>query len=202
MLPWLPIPGNRGFGTLTKGLNKYGLSPRSFDVESPTNRLDDFVLVMSLSANRFKLKLSWGWFEFLVSNLYEGDDPSLIEIANVLFATLGEIDSEMIQTLARYQSYTHLKLAPATVKDVLQENLGSQKALELDPDAFAYNIKWKELKDGESARIVVAPSSRIEDGLFVDLAIEYVSPSGPASMIERMNKDYDRALSLLGLHVS
>lgn len=201
MLPWLPIPGNKGFATLAKGLSKYGLSPASLEIEAPTNRLNDFVLAMSLLTDRLKLKLSWGWFEFLIGNLYEGDEPNLIEITNVLFATLAEIDSEMRQSIGKYQSYAHLKLGPSQAEDLLRENLGGLGSSELVPDAFAYRLKWKELKEEESARIVVARSLRVDDGLFVDLTVEYVSPDEPARMVDRMNQDYDRALSLLGLQV-
>lgn len=202
ILPWLPIPGNKGFATLTKGLTKYGLSPASLEIEAPTNRLDDFVLAMSLLTDRVKLKLSWGWFEFIVGNLDEGDEPSLIEIADVLFATLAEIDSEARQSIGKYQSYAHLKLGPSEAEDLLRENLGGLRSSELVPDAFAYQMKWKELKEGESARIVVARSLRVDDGLFVDLTVEYVSPDEPTLMVERINRDYDRALSVLGLQVS
>src|SRR6267154_4938073 len=169
MLPWLPIPGNKGFATLSGGLSKYGLSPASLEIESPTNRLNDFVLSMSLLTDRLKLKLSWGWFEILVNNLYEGDDPNIIAIANVLFATLGEIDSETRQSHGKYQSYAHLKLAPLQAEELLRENLVGTGSDELIPDAFAYQLKWKELNDGEQARIVVARSLRVDDGLFVDL---------------------------------
>lgn len=201
MLPWLPSPGNKGFATLSQGLSKYGLSAAGLELEAPTNRLNDVVLTMSLLTDRLKLKLSYGWFEFLVSSLYEGDDPSIVEIANVLFATLGEIDSETSQSLGEYRSYAHLKLGPSQAEELLRENLGGMGSSELVPDAFAYQLKWKELKEGEHARIVVARSLRVDDGLFVDLTIEYVSPDEPIQMVERMNQDYDRALSLLGLHV-
>ena len=199
MLPWLPIPGNKGFATLSRGLSKHGLSPASLEVDAPTNRLNDFVLTMSLMTDRLKLRLSWGWFEFLVSNLYEEDEPSIIEIANVFFATLREIDSENRQRIGEYRSYAHLKLGPSQAEELLRENLVSVGSSDLVPDAFAYQLKWKELKEGEQARIVVARSLRVDDGLFVDLTIEYVSPEEPTQMIERMNRDYDRALGLLGL---
>ena len=202
ILPWLPIPGNKGFATLSKGLSKYGLSPASLEIEAPTSRLNDFVLTMSLLTDRVKLKLSWGWFEFLIGSLYEGDEPSLIEIAGVLFATLAEIDSETRQSIGKYQCYSHLKLGPSQAEDLLRENLGGSGLSELVPDAFAYQLKWKELKEGENARIVVARSLRVDDGLFVDLTVEYVSPDEPAKMVDRMNHDYERALGLLGLQVS
>lgn len=201
MLPWLPTPGNKGFPTLSNGLSKYGLSPVGIELEAPTNRLNDVVLTMSLLADRLKLKLSYGWFEFVVSNLFEGDDPNIVEIANVLFATLGEIDSETSQRVGEYRCYSHLKLGESQAEDVLRENLGGMGSSELLPDAFAYQLKWNEFKEGENARIVVARSLRVDDGLFVDLTIEYVSPDEPTQMIERMNRDYDRALGLLGLKV-
>jgi hypothetical protein len=202
MLPWLPIPGNKGFATLSKGLSKYGLSPANLEIEAPSNRLNDFVLSMSLLSDRLKLKLSWGWFEFLIGGLYEEDEPSLIEIAGVLFATLAEIDSETKQSIGKYQSYSHLKLGPSEAEEVLRENLVGLGSSELVPDAFAYQLKWTDLKEGESARIVVARSLRLDDGLFVDLSVEYVAPSEPAQMVDRMNQDYGRALGLLGLQVS
>lgn len=202
ILPWLPTPGNKGFATLTRGLSKYGLTPSSLEIDTPTNRLNDFVLAMSLLNDRLKLKLSWGWFEFFVSSLYEGDDPNLVEIANVLFATLREIDNETSQKVGEYRSYAHLKMGPSQAEDVLRENLSGRGTSELLPDAFAYQLTWKELKEGEHARIVVARSLRVDDGLFVDLTVQYSSPDEPSQMMERMNSDYGRALSLLGLRVA
>jgi hypothetical protein len=42
----------------------------------------------------------------------------------------------------------------------------------------------------------------VDDGLFVDLTVEYVSPDEPAQMVDRMNHDYERALGVLGLQVT
>lgn len=202
MLPWLPTPGNQGFDTLTKGLTKYGLSPNGIEIEVPTNRLNDFVLTMSLLNERLKLKLSYGWFEFLISSLYEGDEPNIGEIANIFLATLKGIDAEVTQSLVKYQCYAHLKLESAQAEQLLSENLEGSTSSELVPDAFAYQIKWKELKESEQARIVVARSLRVENGLFIDLTIDYVSPEEPVQMLARLNHDYERALALLGLQVS
>jgi hypothetical protein len=199
MLPWLPTPGNSAFDRLCKGLSKHGLSAAGIELEAPTNRLNDVVLTMSLLGDRLKLKISYGWFEFLISNLYEGDEPGLVDIANELFATLREIDNEMTQSSGEYRSYAHLKMHPSQADNLIRENLGKAGSSDLVPDAFAYQLRWKELKEGEHARIVVAKSLRLDDGLFVDLTIEYVAPDEPARMVDRINQDYDRALGLLGL---
>jgi hypothetical protein len=199
MLPWLPTPGNQGFLSLAKALGKHGLSPAGIELEAPSSRLNDVVLTMSLLDDRVKVKLSYGWFEFLISNLYEGDEPSLIDIADGLFATLREIDGDMKQKSGEYRSYAHLKMLAGQADALIRENLGSANSSAALPDAFAYQLKWKELKEEEQARIVVAKSLRLPDGLFIDLAIEYVSPDEPARMVERINQDYDRALSILGL---
>lgn len=201
MLPWLPTPGNKGFDSLTKGLTKYGLTPTSIEIEAPTNRLNDFVLTMSLLSDRLKLKLSYGWFEFLVSSLYEGDEPSILDIANIVLTTLNGIDSEVSQSFVKYQHYAHLKLEPSQAEGLLRENLAPAESSELVPDAFAYQIRWKELKDGEQARVIVARSLRVENGLFIDLTIDYVSPDEPVQMIARLNKDYERVLEVLGLEI-
>lgn len=202
MLPWLPIPGNKGFATLSRGLSKYGLTPSSLEIDAPSNRLNDFVIAMSLLDDRLKLKLSWGWFEFLITSLYEGDDPLLTEIANVLFSVLLEIDSETSQKVGEYRSYAHLKLEPSQAEELIKENLSAGDSPQLEPDAFAYQLNWEDLKDGEVARIVVARSLRVDDGLFVDLTIQYALPDAPAEMVKRMNRDYERALALLGLQLA
>ncbi len=199
MLPWLPIPGNKGFPNLCKGLGKHGLSPEGMELEAPSSRINDVVLTMSLLGDRLKLRLSYGWFEFLISNLYEGDEPGLIEIANQLFATLREIDNEMSPSSGEYRSYAHLKMRPSQAEELIRENLGNGVSSSLIPDAFAYQLTWNELNEADRARIVVAKSLRFDDGLFVDLTINYVSPDEPAQMVERINQDYDRALGLLGL---
>ena len=199
MLPWLPTPGNKGFPDLSKALAKYGLTASGIELEAPSNRLNDVLLTLTLIEDRLRLRLSYGWFEFLISNLYEGDEPGLIEIANQLFATLRGIDSEMNQKSGEYRSYAHLNMPSGQADEVIRENLGSRSSSQAIPDAFAYQLRWGELKEGELARIVVAKSLRVPDGLFVDLAIDYLSPDEPAQMVERINRDYDRALAILGL---
>jgi hypothetical protein len=199
MLPWLPSPGNKGFPSLSKALGKHGLLPAGIELEAPSSRINDVVLIMSLLGDRLKLRLSYGWFEFVISNLYEGDEPGLIDIANQLFTTLREIDNEMSQSSGEYRSYAHLKMRPSQADELIRENLGVGASPALVPDAFAYQLTWEGLGDGDRARIVVAKSLRFDDGLFVDLTINYVSPDEPAQMVERINHDYDRALELLGL---
>src|SRR5262249_26714045 len=157
------------------------------------------VLTLWLLEDRLKLRISYGWFEFVISNLYEADEAGLVDIANQLLATLREIDAEMSQKSGEYRSYAHLKLRSGEADELIRENLGNGASSDAIPDAFAYKLKWEELKEEEQARIVVAKSLRIPDGLFVDLTIEYVSPDEPAQMVDRINRDYDRALSILGL---
>lgn len=199
MLPWLPTPGNKGFLSLCKGLGKHGLLPEGMELEAPSTRINDVVLILSLLGNRLRVRLSYGWFEFLISNLYEGDEPGVIDVANQLFTTVREIDNEMSQSAGEYRSYAHLKMRPSQADELIRENLGNGNCSALIPDAFAYQLTWKELNEGERARIVVARSLQVEDGLFVDLTVNYLSPQEPAQMVERINQDYVRALSLLGL---
>ena len=199
MLPWLPTPGNKGFQSLSKGLSAHGLVPAGIELEAPSSRINDVVFTMSLLEDRLKLRLSYGWFEFLISNLYEGDEPALIEIANQLFTTLREIDNELRHGVGDYRSYAHLKLRPSQADDLMKENLGRGVSSTLVPDAFAYQLAWEGLHERDRARIVVAKSLQVDEGLFVDLTINYVSPDEPAQMVERINRDYDRALELLGL---
>jgi len=200
MLPWLPTPGTPGFATLCKVLSAHGLSPVGIELEAPTIRLNDVVLSLSLLGERLKVRLSYGWIEFLINNLYEGDDEALIDIANHLFTVLREIDTELSQAVSRYRCYAHLKLAPLQVDAFMKDHLGCKEtSSELLPDAFAYELKWDQLKAGEQARIVVAKSSQFQDALFVDLTIEYVSPGEPAQILERINQDYERAIGSIGL---
>ncbi len=201
MLPALPTPGTTWFAALSKTLSPFGLSPGGIELEAPTNRLDDVVLSFSLLVNRLKLKLSYGWFEFIISNLYDEDEAALIEIATKLLETLHEIDAEFQQHSAQYRSYTHLKLASAEADALIKQHLNDKGSPELVPDAFAYELNWNELKEEEHARVIVARSAKPEAQLFVDLTIDYRAPGDPYSMLERMNQDYDRALNVLGLQL-
>lgn len=201
ILPGLPTPGTTWFATLSKALSPFGLTPGGIELEAPTNRLDDVVLSFSLLANRLKLKLSYGWFEFIISNLYDEDEAALIEIATKLLGTLQEIDSEFQQHSAQYRSYTHLKLASVEADALIREHLNDKGLPELVQDAFAYQLKWNELKEEEHARVIVARSAKPEAQLFVDLTIDYDAPGEPHSMVERMNQDYGRTLRALGLQL-
>ncbi len=200
MLPSLPTPGTTAFASLTKLFSPHGLSAAGIELEAPTGVLNDVVLTFSLLNDRLKLKLSYGWFEFLVTNLYEGDEPALVEIASQLITALREIDGQLRQGYGRYRCYAHIKLAPQQAEEFLGEHLvGKNKVPQLLPDAFAYEITLDQPSKKQPARVVVAKSSQFENALFLDLSIEYVSPDEPGLMAERINRDYEQALSLLGL---
>lgn len=201
MLPALATPGTIWFAALVKNLSAYGVSAAGIELEAQTNRLDEVVLSFTLLVNRLKLRLSYGWFEFIISNLYEDDEAALIEIATKLLETLHEIDGEFQQHSAQYRSYSHLKLAQSDADAVIREHLNDKELQELVPDAFAYDLKLPELKEEEHARVIVARSAKAEAQLFIDLTIDYLSPSDPFLMLERMNQDYDRVLNLLGLQL-
>jgi hypothetical protein len=70
---------------------------------------------------------------------------------------------------------------------------------QLVPDAFAYEMTLDQPSKKQPARVVVAKSSQFDNALFLDLSIEYLLPDELVLMVERINRDYEQALSLLGL---
>lgn len=123
MIPSLPGPGTSAFASLCKGLQPYGLTPSRVTVEAPTARLSDVALGIGLLDNRVALRITPADFEMFVSELFEGDESNLVDIGNLSFAALLEVDEEAGQGNAELRVSSHLKLAPLENFAVLHEHL-------------------------------------------------------------------------------
>jgi hypothetical protein len=195
MLPALPTPGTTWFGNLSKALVAHGMSASNTEMEAPSNVLNDVILKLSLMRDRLKIKLSYAWLEFAVTDLYEEDEPILVEIGQIILSVLREIDTELNQARSNYRCYAHIKFAPSDPQQFLAEHLGKGFPSELVPDAFAYQIAH----NSQYMRAVVAKSSQYEHALFLDLSIEYQEADELSVMVDKINKDFEYVVRLLGL---
>ena len=174
MLPSLPGPGTPAFATLCKGLHPHGLSAARVTVEAPTARLSDVALGIALLDNRVALKITPADFEMYVSDLYEGDQANLVEIANLIFGALGQVDEDASQGNAEVRVSSHLKLDPLENFATLHEHLRLAESVPgLIPEAAVYQVVVGESPDSKEIRVVVAKSIAFEDALFIDTTIPY-----------------------------
>jgi len=200
LLSSLPGPGTTVFGALCRELRPYGISPSGITLDAPTTRLDDVILAISLFDERVKLRLSYGWFELSVDDLYEGDEVALVKIVEALFKVLKEIDANADQGRTYINIYAHLSLSPLEADLFLHDHLHGGKAIaDLIPDAFAYKLKTNNTAEAQDLRIVVAKSLRFPNALFVSFSSEYPIPGPPSQVAEQISKDYQQSLALLGL---
>ncbi len=200
MLPSLPGPGDPEFAILCRGLRDYGISPSGISFSEETGRLADVTFDISLLDDRVTLRLSYGWVELFVSNLYEGDETALVKIAEAVFKALLEVDKSANQGRARIGYLAHLSFSPLDTEAFLREHLrGGETVPDLIADAFAYKLKWSGTADVQEPRVVVAKSLLFPSALYVEFSVEYGTPDKPAQTAERVRQDSQRVLTLLGL---
>lgn len=203
ILPSLPSPGTQGFLRLCNDLKPHGFTTRGYLAESPTGRLSDVVLTISLLQEKVKLRISYEWFELTTDALYQDEIDQLVSIVGKVITVLKEVDPEMRLSRALVNIREHVSLATGKVDQFLADHLKWNRGLtefnQLIPDAFAYN-----LTDGstEVERITVARSLIYKDALFVDVYCDYPPPGDPQQLADRFARDYGRILGLVGLKSS
>ncbi|MGH9930526.1 MAG: hypothetical protein ACREA9_15045 [Pyrinomonadaceae bacterium] len=174
MIPSLPGPGTPAFATLCKGLQPFGLIPSRVTVEAPTARLSDVALSIALLDNRVTLRITPADFEMFVNQLVEGDENNLVEIANLSFAALFEMDDDARQGKAEIRVSSHLKLAPLENFAILHEHLRLAESIAgFIPEAAVYQVEVSESPETKELRVVVAKSIVFEDALFIDITAPY-----------------------------
>lgn len=203
VLVMLPGPGSPAFSVLSRSLVPHGFSATGVTIETPSQRLSDVSVSISLLNDRVLLKLCYGWIELFTGDLLTEDIESLVAILVAVFAGLQEMDSDTGRGRTRVISTAHLRLSPSDANSFFGDHLGQKTQPALIPDAFAYKIKTGEAVTGVEeildSRIVIARSALYSNALFVEFSIEYTGSSNPSVAAEVVRNAYYRALEWLEL---
>lgn len=200
MVPFVPTPGTPSFAALCKGLSPYNLEPARITVDAPSSRFGDVTLGIGLLNNRVALRLTPGFLELHVSDLYDGDEEKLLSIVDLAFAVVNEVDPDSSQGEAHVRLASHLKLAPLENFAVLHEHLRMSDSIsEFIPEAAAYQIDSTKASNTKELRVVIAKSLAFEDALFVDVNAVYAGPIETAALAKQVESDFELVAARLGL---
>ncbi len=198
VLSFLPGPGTSAFARLCRTLPPHGFKASGVVIESPSTRLSDVNVGISLLGDRATLKLLYGGLDFAVSELIEEDLDQASEILRIVFEALAEQDVDAKRGRLRLDCLAHLQLEAGEAEDYLRERLPSNDS-RVAPDAFAYRVAIKDIED---LRVVVARSVRHREALFVDYAAAYSPIQTPYTDLRRLRQHYEAALATLGLETA
>ncbi len=199
----LPVPGTPAFSTLCRELRPYGISPTEISLETPSAFLSDVLYRITLLDRRVILRISYSGFEMLVDPLIQGDEELLVKILDSVFSVLGEIDANVNSGKAEVTLYSHMTLLTTEVDTFLRKHLPETNTeSNLIPEAFGYSIKPSDTSDMSEARLVILKSERYNNAIFVNFSFTYIASEKPAQTSERVSRDSERALALIGLNQS
>src|SRR5262245_40598849 len=95
-------PGDKGFASLHRSLRPFGATLSSFSYEDEPESLAEEGLLVYLFNDRLKLRLGHAGFEFLLNDLWEDEEFSLVRLIQALSQALQEIDVDITQGSVRF----------------------------------------------------------------------------------------------------
>lgn len=200
MLPTLPGPGTPAFAKLANELHPYGITPNDVSVDAPSSRMGDVVLSITLLERRLVLRITAGFFELIVHELVEGDEPKLVNIGNLALHAIKEIQPEVGGLDVKYRIASHLSLTPTSVLTFLQTHqVPSAVSQGLVTDAVAYNASNVNRFQSKDMRFVITKSLVFDNALFVDANATYSGTSDVSDIAVWAESDFETIMSLLGL---
>ncbi len=200
MLPSLPGPGSPPFAKLVRGLHSHGIDPSGVTVDAPSSRMGDLVLGIVLLEKRVAVRITASSFELFVSPLYVGDETTLVEIAQLLFNALREIDAEADQAEAKIRTSSHLSLTSANAEMFLGGHLKLSGPDEgLVPDAVAYKVSLGEGIHASGLRVVVSKSIAYKNAIFVEVFADYSEAPASETLAIWVSADFEAIMKLLAL---
>ena len=200
MLPSLPGPGTPAFAKLVRGLDSFGIDPSGVSVDAPTSRMSDVVLGIVLLEKRVVARITASVFELHATSLFVGDDPALIEIADLILSALQEIDPDADKADAKIRTSSHLGLVSVEVDELLREHLRPPASMTgLIPDAAAYKLNSNGKIHSSELRVVIARSIGYANSVFVDVNRTYTNAPTAETLATWANADFEMIMELLGL---
>lgn len=200
IIPSLPTVGTEAFRILCKRLAPLGLSASRIFADAPTNKLSDVLMTIILLEGRFGIKFSVSFFEIIVDELYEDDEQNVVDIANIIFEALKEIDSNIKNGKPNINLRYHLKLNPGENTKILSEHLSlSSKNKSFNPEMAIYKINLEENELLQTARVAIAKSVAYENSVFLDVNLDYFKIENTTDFAVSVQKDVTEIFSVFGL---
>lgn len=200
MLPALPGPGTPAFAKLAKELHPYGITPNEVIVDAPSSRMGDVVLSISLLDRRVGLRITAAFFELIVHELIDGEEPKIINIANAALSAIAEAQPDVGGIGVRYRIASHVGLSPGSVISFLENHqVPSALSKGLITDAIAYNASGISGFQSKDMRFVITKSLVFDNALFLDANATYSATSDVAEIAAWAESDFETIMSLLGL---
>ncbi|MEO7652360.1 MAG: hypothetical protein ABIZ80_17990 [Bryobacteraceae bacterium] len=198
ILPGLPVPGTPAFAQLCRELKKFGFSAEKFSFETPTAKLSDVRVTISILEDAVTLRVQYEWLELAVSTLLQEQENSLVDIINTTLQALALLDLDVWKGKLAVQHIAHLRLDSQDPDAYVGEHLMGGDA-SYRPDAFAFNLVSGGDVILKHGRIVIAVSAIFPGSVFVDYVAEYPNPKFTPDMVNAIRVDYNERLALLGL---
>jgi hypothetical protein len=198
ILPALPVPGTPAFVRLCRDLKRFGLNAEKFSLETPSTRLSDVRLTLTLLQDAVTLRVQYEWLELAVTALAQSHEDSVPDILNTTLQALALLDPALGTANLAVQSVAHLRLDSLDPDAYIREHLVGGDASYL-PDAFAFNLVSSGDVIRKLGRIVLAVSAIFPGSVFVDYIAEYANPQFTAATVKEMRIDYYQRLASLGL---
>jgi hypothetical protein len=200
MLPSLPTPGTSAFATLCKKLHPFGLTSSKITGDAPTSRLSDVVIGIVLLENRLGIKIKFNSVEVFLDDLFAGDENVLIEIVEILFSALQEIDEDSTQGTPQIRLASHLGFEPKENLTVLSEHLTSLGGQSnLIPEAAIYQVKPEDDSLAKTLRVFISNSIIYQDALFVEMSGDYKGVTNMSQLAQNVERDFYSVTDALGL---
>lgn len=201
MLPSLPGPGTPAFATLVKDLHPFGLKPSEVIVDTPTTRLGDVAIVLTLLDRRLTIRIAASGFEVNVQGVYDGDEESITVIAEAILRAVKAIDSDAERAQIKVRVSSHLTIKP-DVESFLEQHLASNNDVpELRREVVIYQVNSDRLQ-GHEVRAVIAKSLVYPSAVFLDLNLNYSASVTLPKLVSFASEDFNLIMSLLGLSES
>lgn len=200
MLPSLPGPGTPAFAKLVKELAAFGIDPSGVTVDAPSSRMSDIVVGIVLLEKRVVGRITASSFDLFVTSLLEGDESSLVAIADLILNALREIDSDVDQAEVSIRTSSHLSLVSADVEEFLGEHLNlSPSMVGFVPDAVAYKVGATERTHFSEVRLVIARSIGYANSVFIDLNAKYSEAPNVEVLATWIMADFDGIMEQIRL---
>ena len=200
MLPSLPVPNTPAFSILRRDLMPYGLAPSGITIETPTNRLGDVGMGISLLNNRLALRISYSDFELVMNSVGSDDGPKIAAVADVLLEAFRVLDPDNHLNLLSTKINAHLNLGQWNTGDFLGERLTPVRgAMDFIPQGFAYSVTFDVGSYKRTARVAVTESALIPNSIYIEILFEAFFDVSLDKLAAQLGDDIKSILSALGL---
>lgn len=124
----------------------------------------------------------------------------LVNILDSVFSILGETDANVNSGKAEVTLYSHMTLLETDVDAFLRKHLPEANTeSSLIPEVFGYSIKSDDASDMSKTRVIILKSEQYDNAISVNFSFIYTAPEKPAQTSERVSRDGEHALALIGL---